>query len=188
MPVNRKATSRISAAAALVALAWAGPGSSQLQRDFIFDDEHGHLILRFVGLSDGELNDHQRSEVVNAEFSEMVHDRIRADLLFAAEPRDPANADALQNHLLRQFDWHGQDFLPPVVECRSASCRIVVEHHSRPGIDAHQAWLDDFQAMLQRIIDTQAETFSGEMLLAAYNKQGYVPHLKAFIRIAGHGS
>lgn len=160
------------------------PAAAQSDRDFVFKDEDGHLVLRFVGAG-RELNSHQRDEIVNAEFSSMVHDRLRADLAFDVEPIDSEWAVSAETRIETYLRDIAPGFATVSRECRSASCRVVLEHASRMQISEHQSLISSVQGPLQKLIEAQPISFERVFLMTAYDKNNQTPHIKAFLYRAG---
>lgn len=168
----------------------AGASSSR-DFDFVFRDEDGHLILRFVGAPASGLTRAQREEVLNQEFSIMVHDRLRADLYFEMEPRDAAwvaaVAPRLEQHLQRaggalRDPVHG--FAVPAVECRSTQCRVIIEHRTRWTPAEHEPRMNDVQNVISEFIAANPGDFDAGFVVAAYEQMHYTPHIKVFLRRA----
>ena len=164
----------------LVAAMGPQPAAAQVDRDFVFNDEDGHLVLRFVGAG-RELDSSQRDEIVNAEFSAMVHDRLRADLRFDVEPIDSEWAAPVENRLETYLSNAAAEFSTVTIECRSATCRIVFEHLSRLGISEHQSLMSSVQGLLQQLIETHPASFEPVILMTAYDQANQTPHIKAFL-------
>lgn len=155
--------------------------SAQSDRDFVFNDEDGLLILRFVGAG-SELSPNQRDEIVNQEFSQMVHDRLRADLRFDVETRDSAWAEPVEHRLDSYLREQAPEFSTFTVECRSASCRIVLEHSSTLSIVEHQRLMTSVQRTLQEFIEIEPAGFEPVFLMSAFDQGDDLPHIKAFLR------
>ena len=68
----------------LAITAWPKLAHAQGERDFVFTDEEGHLVLRYAGAKDGSLTTRQKDEIINVSLSTMVHDHLRADVEFDA--------------------------------------------------------------------------------------------------------
>jgi hypothetical protein len=183
---------RISATAAIVLLGlaatiWPQAGRAQSDRDFVFDDEDGHLVIRFAGTGHTGLDASQAEEVLNAEFSQMVHDRLRADLLFEAEPADVNWAASMEPQLADHLEHAGPDFSDIYIACRAASCRVVMEQTVRWGIEDHRAVLETVQESLVAFIAARRQHFEPVFMITAYAQETETPHIKAFLRRAGHG-
>ncbi len=160
---------------------WSVPAAAQSERDYIFTDDEGHLILRFAGAGHGELDDTQMDEIVNLQLSTMVHDRMRADTLFEAEPVDPAWADPMRARL----EQHVGQMLPEIsrarVECRSASCRLVLEHSGGFTVAQHQALMKPVERAFRAFIDADPASFERVFLIAAHYKEGGSAYIKVFL-------
>jgi hypothetical protein len=164
----------------LVAAMGPQPAAAQGDRDFVFNDEDGHLVLRFVGAG-RELDSNQRDEIVNAELSAMVHDRLRADLRFDVEPIDPEWAGPAQTRIQTYLSDAALEYSTLTIECRSATCRIVFEHLTRLGISEHQSLMSSVQGLLEKFIKTHPASFEPVILMTAYDQANQTPHIKAFL-------
>lgn len=163
-------------------------GRAQSDRDFVFTDEDGHLVVRFVGTGPTGLDASQADEILNAEFSSMVHDRLRADLLFEDEPRD-RDWDAQMAPRINDHIRHaGPEFSDIFVECRAASCRIVMDQPRHWGVSEHLVVLETVVDSLERFIATHRQHFEPGFMITAYDQATQVPHIKAFLRRTGHAS
>ena len=156
--------------------------SAQSDRDFVFTDLDGHLIIRFAGTGATGLDPVQADEVLNQEFSRMVHDRLRADLLFESERRDPDWSRSMAPQIARHVESAGLEFSNLRVECRAVSCRVIIEQAEGPNVPAHRAVLDAAQATLQDFIDDRRGHFEPVFMITAYYKEYQTPHIKAFLR------
>lgn len=178
----------IVASLGLLVAAWPPLATTQDDRDFVFTDEDGHLVLRFAGSEPGGLEPDQIDEIVNAEFSTMVHDRLRADLRFDTEPLDSEWADRMEPRIAMYLREARPDFRPTfpdiTVECRSASCRVLLEHTRRLQVSEHQLLMGSVQRALQAFIEANPASFEPVFLMAAYDQELEVPHIKAFLRRA----
>jgi hypothetical protein len=179
---------RASVSSALISLAlaalamWPPPGRTQPDRDFVFTDLVGHLVLRFAGTGRTGLDSSQLDEVSDSEFSRMVHDRLRADLLFEDEPRDPEWAASMEPQIEEHVKHAGPEFSAVAVECRAASCRLMMKQPGRWSVPEHQAVLDTIQASLDAFIAAHRQDFEPVFLLAAYDKESQTAHIEAFLR------
>jgi len=160
-------------------------GRAQSDRNFIFTDYDGHLIIRFAGTGATGLDPSQADEVLNAEFSRMVHDRLRADLIFDVEPRDPEWAASMAPKIAAHVEHAGPAFSDIAVDCRVDSCRVIMEQPAYPGVPEHQAMLETVQASLAAFISAHRESFEPVFMITAYSKEYQTPHIKAFLRRAG---
>jgi hypothetical protein len=161
------------------------PGRAQSDRDFVFTDLVGHLVLRFPGTGPEGLDASQRDEVVDSEFSRMVHDRLRADLLFEAEPLDPQWAASMEPQIEVHVEHAGLKFSDTVVECRAASCRIMMTQPGRWTVPEHQAVLDTLQKSLEAFVAARPQDFEPVFMMAAYDKEAQTAHVEAFLRRTG---
>jgi len=156
--------------------------AAETVREFVFDDEEGHLVMRFVGLGPDGLSPTQRDEVVNAEFSSMVHDHLRADIRFEVEPVDLEWGPAMEARIRNDLASPGPEFSNVEIECRSESCRIRLEHAARWDIAEQQAQLDRFSLMIDQIIEDNPASFETAYMIAAYEKLRFLPHIKGYLR------
>ena len=161
---------------------WPQPGRTQSDRDFVFIDEDGHLVLRFAGSGATGLDASQAEEILNQEFSIMVHDRLRADLLFEDEPRDPEWAVSMAPQIEEYIKDAGPEYSDLVVECRAASCRVIMEQRAHWSVPAHQAVRDIVQESLEAFIAAHRQYFEPVFLITAYDQETETPHIKAFLR------
>jgi hypothetical protein len=169
---------------AVIALALGvGPalGTAPNSRDFTFTEGEAHRIIRFVGTPEGRLTEEQRYEVVNSEFSTMVHDRIWADIRFEAEPRDAQGTRTLAPRLEAYLRQNGPEFDDIIAECRAATCRVALEHDDWLGLREHEALLDRVQPVIEALITADAGLFEPEFMLTAYAKEPHTPNLKVFL-------
>lgn len=179
---------RVSASPAVVFLAsvlalWPHSGRAEPERDFVFTDLEGHLVVRFAGAGATGLSPAQREELVNAELSSMVHDRLRADLLFEAEPAaDAAWAASMERQLEQQVEQAGLEISASSIECRAASCRVILEQPAHFTVPAHQALLDKAQKSLEAFIAAHPQHFKPIFMIAAYDQEPEIPHIKVFLR------
>jgi hypothetical protein len=171
----------IAASLGLAVALWPA-SAAQDERDFMFTDEEGHLVLRFTGTGASGLDTDQRDEIVNAEFSRMVHDRLRADLRFDTEPLDSEWADAMEPRIRTHLRETGSGFAAIHVECRSTSCRLVLEHASRLPISEHRTLMGHVQHALLAFVEAHPASFEPVFLIAAYDQEGETPHIKAFLQ------
>lgn len=168
----------------LFGLAVAGafqPAAAQGARDFAFTDNEGHRVLRFVGTTASGLTDDQREEIVNAEFSKMVHDRIRADILLDAEPTDSSWAPATSWRIEQYLHEAIEGYAEIRAECRSRTCRVVLGHDDRVQMSEHQARMNAIQPVIESMIASEVPGFEPVFLLTAYQKDGYPPDIKVFL-------
>lgn len=165
-----------------VLLMWPQYGQTQSDRNFVFTDEDGHLVIRFAGSGATGLDASQAGEVLNAELSRMVHDRLRADLLFAEEPRDPDWALSMQAQIEAHVKHAGPEFSDFFVECRAVSCRVIMEQPGHWSVPAHQAVLETVQESLEAFIAVHRQHFEPVFMITAYYQEFETPHIKAFLR------
>jgi len=155
---------------------------AQAARDYLFTDEDGHLVLRFVGVGNDGLDSSQAYEILNQEFSRMVHDRLHADLQFAAEARDPEWAASMEPQIAEHVGHSGPDFSDIFVECRAASCRVILEQPVHWSIEGHMSVLDTVQASLEAFVSAHRQHFEPSFLMTAYYQENAMSHIKAFLR------
>jgi hypothetical protein len=184
-------TMRASITAAVATLgfavaAWPCLGRAESDREFVFADLEGHLIMRFVGAAETGLTESQMDEVSNAEFSSMVHDRLRADLIFEAEPRDPEWAAGMEPELERHVKHLELELTDVFTECRAESCRVILEHGSHWTVPQHRIVLEAVQESLEAFIADRRELFEPKFMITAYYQEFEVPHVKAFLRRTAH--
>jgi hypothetical protein len=168
-------------------LATAGgprPAAAQHDRDFVLVDEEGHLILRFSGAGDGGLTANQRREMENISLSVMVQDRIWADVEFYAEPIEPGWASSTPPRI----EQYAAAALPGMrvkkVECRSASCRLVLEHSGGLDVTEHETLMDGIEHALRAFVDANPGTWSPVFLIAAVHQEPEDPYIKVFLHAA----
>lgn len=184
---------RLSALICAVSLALTSPvwpqlAAAQDDLDFVFTDVEGHMLLRFAGAGPGGISADQMDEVVNVSLSTMVHDRLRADALFTAEPVDSQWAESLTPELRRHVSETGPDFSSLDVECRSSTCRLVLEHPTGRNIVRHQDLMGDVQLVIEAFIEAHPASFDPVFLITAYTQERETPNIKAFLRRATSGS
>lgn len=175
----------VLSAAILLGLAlpiWPLYGQAESDRDFVFTDLDGHLVVRFAGAGAAGLDPSHIDEISNAEFSRMIHDRLRADLLFQDEPHDPEWAASMEPQIAEYVKRAGLEFSDLFVECRAASCRVVLEQHSRWSVPEHLPVLATVQESLETFIMARSHDFERVFMITAYYKESQTPHIKAFLR------
>jgi hypothetical protein len=182
-------TSTITRAAilALAVTSWPSIGLAQPGHDFIFTDEEGHLLLRFANAGHDELLSaplQPREEILSQELSVMVHDRMRADLSFEAEAVDPDWAGLTKFEIESHLHETTAGFSSRNIECRSETCRVILQHRDRFTISEHEKLLEKVQAELQALIDAAPEKYDPVFLITAYEQASTTPHIKAFLRRA----
>jgi hypothetical protein len=158
--------------------------ATQDDRDFVFTDEEGHLVLRYAGAGPDGLDANQMEEIVNVVLSVMVHDRLRADAVFEAEPVDSQWADSMEARIERHVSETGPEFSAVDVECRSASCRLVLEHASTWSVSEHQSLMGIAQLVIQAFIEANPASFEPVFLIAAHLQEPGNPYIKLFLRRA----
>jgi len=171
--------------AAMALAAMASLASSQQSSDFIFTDEDGHLVLRFAGVAPGELSERQREEIVNSEFSQMVHDRLRADAIFEVEPVDADWSQAMTPLLERYVRQHGTSFHDVEAECRSSSCRLILEHESTWTISEHELLVPVVQDLIESFMARHEDSFEPVFMIAAHYQAPEHPYIKAYLSRSG---
>ena len=166
----------------LATAAWPRLAFAQDGRDFVFTDAEGHLVLRFAGAEPGGLDANQFEEVANVEVSTMVHDRLRADAVFEAEDVDLEWAGAAEALIAAHVRHTGPEFSATHVECRSASCRLVLAHVSTWSVEAHRTLMSAAQRVVQVFIDANRARFEPVFLIAAHYQDPERPYMKMFLR------
>jgi len=149
-------------------------------------DDDGHLIIRFAGSGAAGLDAEQAYEISNAEFSTMVHDRLHADLIFEAEPRDPQLAALMEPQIEEHVKNTGLDFSGIFVDCRAASCRVILEQHMHWSVPEHRAALETVQKSLEAFITARQQHFEPVFMITAYDQEYETSHIKAFLRRSQH--
>jgi hypothetical protein len=90
-----------------------------------------------------------------------------------------------------RIERHVSDTGPEIpavtVECRSASCRLVLEHASTFRVAEHQSLMGIAQRVVQTFIETNPASFEPFVLIAAHYQEPERPYLKLFLRRAGQG-
>ena len=174
----------------LVALA-IGPtdGRAQSGRDFVFNDEDGHLLIRFTGIGAEGLDPTQVDEISNQEFSRMVHDRLRADLRFDVEPRDADWAAFMAPQIARHIEHSaGHQFSDITTECRAASCRVIMEQPGEWSLAGQLVVLNDVETSLETFVASHRDEFKAGFMITAYYQDFKTPHIKVFLsRIEAKG-
>lgn len=163
------------------------PASAQNAQDFVFTDEDGHLVLRFTTEARGSLDASDVEEVVNVQLSTMVHDRLRADAMFEAEPVDSEWARSMEARIERHFRATAPDFHGVEAECRSASCRLVLDHASTWRVSEHESLMDVAQDAIRAFIEANPASLEPDFLIAAHYQEPDTPYMKVFVRRAGDG-
>lgn len=179
-------SSAIIIALGLALAMWPQSGRTQSDRDFVFMDEDGHLVIRFAGTGATGLDASQAYEILNAEFSTMVHDRLHADLIFEDEPRDPDWAAAMAPQIEEHVKHAGPEFSDIFTECRAASCRVIMEQPLHWSVPEHQVVLESVQESLEAFIAAHRQDFEPVFMITAYYQEPATPHIKAFLRRTGH--
>ena len=153
--------------------------------DFVFTDDQGHLILRFVGVAPDALSERQRDDIVNSEFSTMVHDRLQADLRFESEPVDSLWAASLEPRLEHYVRANGPEFTGVDVECRSASCRLILDHDGGRDLGEHERLVPVVQAVIESFIAGHKDALQPEFTIAAHYQEPDAPFFKVYVQRAG---
>jgi len=177
----------IAVSVGLAVAVWPQLAATQDERDFVFTDDEGHLVLRFAGAGSGGpggLDANQRDEIVNVQLSTMVHDRLRADAAFDAEPIDSEWADSMEPRIERHMRETGPEFSAIHVECRSASCRLLLEHSGGRSVSEHRALMGAAQHVIQAFIEANPTSFKPVFMIAAHYQEPESPYLKLFLRKA----
>ena len=188
-PVASSVTTAVSTVVLSLGLAlaiWPQSGRTQSDRDYMFSDTDGHLVIRFVGIGPDGLDPVQADEVLDQEFSTMIHDRLRADLLFEAEPRDPDWAASMEPQIDNHVKHAGPEFSDILTECRAASCRVTMEQPGHWSVPEHQAVLETVQESLKAFIAAHRLDFEPVFMITAYYQASETPHIKAFLQRTGH--
>lgn len=165
---------------------WPRYAPAQPDRDYVFADLEGHLLIRFTGTGGTGLDPSQAEEVLNAELSSMVHDRLRADLLFEDEPRDPDWTALMAPQIEQHVKRAGPEFSAVHTECRAASCRVVMEQPEHWTVLEHRDVLETVQKSLEAFIVDRQQHFEPVFMIAAYYQEYEIPHIKAFLRRIEH--
>ena len=175
----------VAASFALALTAFPGRASAQGAGDFVFTDDEGHLILRYVGTDSGHLDAHQFDEVGNVELSTMVHDRLRADTIFETEPIDAKWSKPTATRIARHLRHAAPQFSDVHVECRSASCRLVLQQRAATwSVQAHRELMGRTQQVVQKFIEANPATFEPVFLMAGQYQEPDRPYMKLFLRRA----
>jgi len=164
---------------------WPCTGRTQSDRDFVFTDLDGHLVVRFAGTAATGLSPIQADEILDAEFSRMIHDRLRADLIFEDEPQDPEWAASMEPLIAAHVEHAGPEFSDIAVECRAVSCRVILEQPGHWSVPEHQAVLETVQESLETFVAAHGQVFEPVFMITAYYKEHQIPHIKAFLQRIG---
>ena len=181
-------TRRLAWLAVVSPMLLAGPAAAQQHRDFIRQDDEGHLILRFTGTGTNELNADQEEELVNAFVSVMVHDRLRADVLFEAEGVEADWAAPFELRLRRHLDDFESDLQVFDIECRTMTCRVAFLHDEVWNLSEHQTLMSTAQQMLEAFVASRPNHFKTDFLLAGYYQERETQYIKAYINRTSDGS
>lgn len=184
---------RVYVSSAIISLAlalamWSPGARTQPDRDYVFTDEDGHLVIRFAGAGNTGLDSSQAYEILNQEFSRMVHDRLHADLQFQDEPLDPDWAASMEPKIKAHVKGAGPEFSAILVACRAASCRVIMEQPMHWSVPEHQAQLGIVQESLETFIAAHRQHFEPEFLITAYYQETETSHIKAFLRRTGEAA
>lgn len=159
--------------------------ASQTASDYVFTDDEGHLVLRYAGAEHHELDRDQIDEIMNVQLSTMVHDRLRADARFEAEPVDAEWAETMEPRIERHVSETAPEFSSVEVECRSASCRLLLDHASTRRVSDHQALMGVAQRAIRTFIEAQhAARFEPVFMIAGHYQEPERPYTKVFVRRA----
>jgi hypothetical protein len=172
----------IKAIIPVVLIASAPLAPAQGVSDFIFTDEEGHLVLRYVGVTPTAMTPHQREEIVNSEFSSMVHDRLRADILFDDEPPDAAWAEKLEPMLEAHILGANAGLVAAEAECRAESCRLFIDHPATWTVPEHEVLVPVVQKVLQDFMDVHPASFEPVFLIAAHYQVPDPPFIKVYLK------
>ena len=157
-------------------------GRAQSARDFVFNDEDGHLLIRYSGIGAQGLSTTQIDEISNQEFSRMVHDRLRADLRFDVEPRDADWAAFMEPQIARHIEHSaGHQFSDIHTECRAASCRVIMEQPGEWSLAEQLVVLNDVETSLEAFIASHRDEFEPGFMITAYYQDFKTPHIKVFL-------
>lgn len=171
----------MAALLALAAAAWPRVAAAQGGRDFMLESDEGHLIIRFVGDAD-TLDALEREDIADISLSTMVPHRLRADVAFEAESVDSKWARSMEPRIRSALSKIAPDFSAIGVECRSASCRLVLEHEKGRTVAADRSLIGSVQDALQAFIETPKAGLRPGFLIAAHYQIGETPQIKAFLR------
>jgi hypothetical protein len=163
---------------------WPPLGVAQRERDFVFSDDQAHLVLRFAGVGPGGLSADQTDEIVNVELSTMVHDRLRADARFEAEPVDSKWARPMRARLDERLSHAIPNISATKIECRSASCRLVLEHSGGHTVAEDQSLMGVVERAVRAFIQADPASFERVFLMAAHYKESEQPYIKVFLHRA----
>jgi hypothetical protein len=183
-PSSRLRTLGVIASLALTATVWMRPAAAQDERDFVFTDDEGHLVLRFAGAGPSGLDAEQREEIVNVQLSTMVHDRLRADAQFEAEPVDATWAGPTTAELAQRVETLEPEFSLTALECRSESCRLELDHPGGRRVAEHQSLMATVQRTIRALIDSDPASFEPVFMIAGHYQEPANPYLKVFVRRA----
>src|SRR5690606_16574639 len=111
-----------------------------------------------------------------------VHDRLRADLIFEDEPRDPEWAASMEPQIEQHVKHAGPDFSGIFTECRAASCRVIMEQGRHWTVPEHRAVLETVQESLESFIAARGQHFERTFMITAYYQENETPHIKAFLQ------
>lgn len=172
----------IAAIMGLAAAGWSASLFAQNERDFVFTDDEGHLVLRFAGSGPAGPDARELEEVVNQSFSTMVHDQLRADLIFGAEPVDSKWARSMEPRIRSHLAGLEDRFSMIDIQCRSMTCRVVMEETERLDVEQHQALMDVVQNTLEPLTGKGRSSFDPVFLIAAYEQLFETPQIKVYLK------
>jgi hypothetical protein len=155
---------------------------AQHERDYINTDEEGHLIFRYAGSQSPWPTEEQMEEITNAFNSVMVHDLLRADLIFDTELRDEAWAEPMERAIEGHLATAALQASEIDAECQSKSCRLWVIQSGAWTVEDHQIAMDQVQDELQELMRAHAGRFEPVFLITAYYQESEPhPYLKVFL-------
>ena len=80
----------------------------------------------------------------------------------------------------------GPEFSDVFVQCRAASCRVIVEQPVHWNVPEHQVVLGAVQQSLEEFVAANRQAFRPGFLITAYYQENATSHIKAFLRRTGH--
>jgi len=155
------------------------PAVAQADRDFLLTDDEGHLLVRFAGPEDPSPS--QREGMTNMFLSVMVQDRLWADIDFEYEPVD-SGWSARTTPQIETYVRQTWPELPAIdVECRSATCRLVLEHADLRTVSEHRALMAFVEDGISAFVAAEGSGFAPSFLITAYSQVEYPQHIKVFL-------
>lgn len=173
----------VGSLALAVALSARNAGAEN-ERDFVFTDIEGHLVMRFAGTDSANLSPQQLQDVANVELSTMVHERLSVDAVFDAEPVDSRWADPMERRVERHMTELAPEFSGVAVECRSASCRVVLEHAGGWNVTAHRTLMGTAQRAIEAFIADEPDSFAREFFVVGRYQEPRAPYITMLLRRA----